>query len=884
MELTKAEAVFQNGTVFISEEILVFYDCLYNVYDSSGLVYIKSGNTLAVFQCGDGNYYINGDKKQFAPSYMSAGKLYVPAYLVCVLANKNYTYLSDGNIINFISNDSSDIDGIASDESVLGEELLECPDFEDDFVSAGAYTNRYHVGSLVWEHDVVHDGIGSAALIERVSPWDSIGQDIASMLDIKGSGKYEVSGWIKMADSDYTMHGRLYTKNEHNEYETNFSFKIDAKVDEWTYFNQTIDISVGDSISEAYFYIESSNTDDAKADRQAFYLDDLSLKKYGDVDSATTGAVELTEEEKAFIAEMQNKLSETETVITYPRESTEFLRNPFKGFINYKFTTDSVASTPAAQISSIMLARTEWSVVEPEEGKFDWSFIDERRELAKKYGMQLSIGFQCAYNNKGSMTSGNIVKQATPLWVFDKGCKYTVTYGWGQTALVPVWDDPVYLEEQQKFVDAILERYNDDPYIASIDMRSYGNWGEFHVGGLESRDGTDDSQPIGFEAMKKHIDLWKNARIPLNCFVANKNAYEYAIETYGTGIRMDGVMRVSSSDFKKLLAVEGKAQAVAEWLEPAYKGFMPGGKWEKNAQDVPVMFEQLFDIAKVSVCSLANFGVDEFYKDYPRLCNYWANRIGYWFKPVEIEYPKDITKGVLRIKMKNDGVAPIYAGNNNSSNVKLALLDGNRNVLKTVKLDTIDMFEWKPGVYTESYGEYDFGDVSGAEYLALGLFSNDTVETPNIKLGMVCDSSDGWYILDSLPHQESEILSENCIYTASKTAATASYGYHHPDHAFDGDSETYWSLEWAKDGWLEIDFGKDKKVSQITINSQSDCNAKYSIEGFVNGEWVELANRTTLKSGDTTILFKKKVVSKVRIHVTEMSIDEKFIINELTVK
>ena len=39
-----------------------------------------------------------------------------------------------------------------------------------------------------------------------------------------------------------------------------------------------------------------------------------------------------------------------------------------------------------------------------------------------------------------------------------------------------------------------------------------------------------------------------------------------------------------------------------------------------------------------------------------------ANLLGYWYKPVKLEHSKDITKGLFRMKVKNDGVAPLFAG------------------------------------------------------------------------------------------------------------------------------------------------------------------------------------------------------------------------------
>ena len=45
----------------------------------------------------------------------------------------------------------------------------------------------------------------------------------------------------------------------------------------------------------------------------------------------------------------------------------------------------------------------------------------------------------------------------------------------------PVFDDPVFLAKFANFLSAFAKRYDGDPRIAVLDIRSYGNWGEAHT-------------------------------------------------------------------------------------------------------------------------------------------------------------------------------------------------------------------------------------------------------------------------------------------------------------------------------------------------------------------------------------------------------------------
>ena len=155
---------------------------------------------------------------------------------------------------------------------------------------------------------------------------------------------------------------------------------------------------------------------------------------------------------------------------------------------------------------SVCYLRLPWSMVEPEEGVFDWATIDTpaQRWIAK--GGQIALRFTC---------SEDWMYYATPKWVKDAGAKGTQYRLWAGKGPVRTpdgktlpWDpdfgDPVFLAKLEKFIAALAARYDGRPEVAFVDIGSYGLWGEGHTFG--SSQVPEEKRAID---IPRHIDLWR---------------------------------------------------------------------------------------------------------------------------------------------------------------------------------------------------------------------------------------------------------------------------------------------------------------------------------------------------------------------------------------
>ena len=81
----------------------------------------------------------------------------------------------------------------------------------------------------------------------------------------------------------------------------------------------------------------------------------------------------------------------TSLIKTAPSVSTGILKNPGKGWFIYGDGENNLtpfSSQPLAwQYASVGYCRYDWAVLEPEEGRYDWSYIDSAIEFCRNNGV-----------------------------------------------------------------------------------------------------------------------------------------------------------------------------------------------------------------------------------------------------------------------------------------------------------------------------------------------------------------------------------------------------------------------------------------------------------------------------------------------------------------
>ncbi|CAN5500850.1 hypothetical protein BH20VER3_BH20VER3_11490 [soil metagenome] len=108
----------------------------------------------------------------------------------------------------------------------------------------------------------------------------------------------------------------------------------------------------------------------------------------------------------------------------------------------------------------IVRMRTSWDTIQKNESSYDWSAIDAARSYAQANGRQLIISVvMCA---------------GAPQFVYDAGAKVITLSSQDEANRMPLPWDPVMLEKETNFINAMAARLDGDPAVTAIVMGGLG--------------------------------------------------------------------------------------------------------------------------------------------------------------------------------------------------------------------------------------------------------------------------------------------------------------------------------------------------------------------------------------------------------------------------
>ena len=425
-----------------------------------------------------------------------------------------------------------------------------------------------------------------------------------------------------------------------------------------------------------------------------------------------------------------SRFSPAETVTVIPVRDNSMLLNPGKGWVQYygtdKYTKDFVG---------VGYNRFCWNDIEPREGQYDWKEIDDFIRRFKQYGKKTAFGVM-------NVSTGIGHPYVTPKWVFDAGAvplavkdDSTPT---GKQIIPKTWDAPVFLRKFKAFVRALGKRYDGHPDIAFIDIRSYGNWGEGHIGMLDAP-GIILTPP---DNLKNNYFLPYFHAFPRTLLIIPwgshyyDSIYDWAVGQ-GAGMRRDGILSKWSKDGSECLRAHGRHPSVFEYCD-GYGDMKQSGWWKPDT-----LRGTYFSGGKPTYMQWD----PRIFEENRDFCLSLGNYMGYHFVLQKAVLPKTFqASSPIRVKFEwlNDGVAYLYE----PCQVAVALLDGKNKLVEKQWLTGSDPKKWPPDQSTREMFDLTFASISpGAYKLAVGLFSNPSDSTPAYRIGVQGRTPDGWYVL-----------------------------------------------------------------------------------------------------------------------------------------
>ena len=323
----------------------------------------------------------------------------------------------------------------------------------------------------------------------------------------------------------------------------------------------------------------------------------------------------------------------------------------------------------------------KWNKLNPAKGVYDWTELDKLLDALAEHNMGYALR---VLPYSPSFVKGDDTPEEeydwTPKFVYEMGAKkITATVQWnGYRATVPVWDDPVYLQAAKDFGTALAKKYDGDPRIEYIDIRSFGEWGEWHASHLNGSE--MPSEAVQIEMLDHYASVFKKTLLVLPSSGMG-DVYTHAL-SLGITKRDDGFISIPGRPDSLVRAYEANLPTIAE-NQAGYatmlnnNDIIPGGylKWTPQRW-----------VDAITTAHLTYYVLDQdsdegykFYKENKALADSMSKVIGYNFRVVNAELvtvtdaagnaaenaanasvASTAATSTLNITVKNTGVAPCF--------------------------------------------------------------------------------------------------------------------------------------------------------------------------------------------------------------------------------
>ncbi|OWV01023.1 DUF4832 domain-containing protein [Fibrobacter sp. UWR2] len=366
------------------------------------------------------------------------------------------------------------------------------------------------------------------------------------------------------------------------------------------------------------------------------------------------------------------------TKITYALKPFDGpLSNPHKGFTvptggawtfvpEFEYGPYGSLNNKAWDLVSYGSGYQQWYKLNPAKGVYDWTELEKLLNALAEHNMTYALR---VLPYTPSFIKSDFPPQEeydwTPPFVYEMGAKKIQIdlRGTEYHAYAPVWDDSIYIWAAKEFAKALAEKYDGDPRIEYIDVRTFGEWGEWHTSHILGSVMPADS--VLKDMLDYYASVFKKTQLvlPSNGF---GDVYTHALNL-GITKRDDGFIGIPGRPDTLLRAYNANLPTIAENIAGyrtmlANDDLIPGGTQKWTAERW---------VNAITTAHLTYYVLDQdndcgyyFYKDNKALADSMSKVIGYNFTVTQAELvtvasTKDTTS-TLNITVKNTGVAPCF--------------------------------------------------------------------------------------------------------------------------------------------------------------------------------------------------------------------------------
>lgn len=439
-------------------------------------------------------------------------------------------------------------------------------------------------------------------------------------------------------------------------------------------------------------------------------------------------------------------------IISRPVESEKVLINPGIGFTTFQmFNGDNLPyydvineadirqydkhetlENNAHPPTSLAYFRIHWHVIEPEQGKYRWDFIDELLRIAKKKQQKLCLRIS-PYKGKPG--------EDVPAW-------YREMVGEDRTFAHPKWvvdpEDPRYAKYFGGMIRALAARYDGHPQLENVDLSIVGFAGE--GGGTEL---------LSDAAMKNLVDAYLEGfqKTPLIALLHGKKQIAYIQQNAATpvGWRQDclgdlGFWAAEQNGWTHMF--DYYPQTIIEYgMQDAWKeghvSFEMCGlfrNWDVKEGYSEKQVQYIIDQSLKWHISSFNGKSSPVPAKWNKLMDEWLKKMGYRFVLRRFSYPASIkvnSRLDVETWWENKGVAPCY------NRYTFAIRLKNNQHTETF-MTSADIRKWLPGDIVFNDACYPQQLPPGEYEVAITLLDPHLL-TPAVQLAIEGKQEDGWY-------------------------------------------------------------------------------------------------------------------------------------------
>ena len=383
-----------------------------------------------------------------------------------------------------------------------------------------------------------------------------------------------------------------------------------------------------------------------------------------------------------IIVKPENRMTETETVECYPISAD---------------AKDEGRSEGWYPDNSVAYIRFLWKEFEPEQGVYNYDFVENIINDAKKHKQTLIIRL-IAHSTRAVDDLPDWFKRLVP-------CPE-------RPPMERIKDsptDPLFMELFLKAVTALGRRFDSSPWLDAVDISLPGAWGEGHKLELYPSD-----------LFKTIVDAYADAFPTTQLFtqICRPELVEYAKKYTNVGWRGDGLGEPyhTTDYYPSYVEKMGEQWKVAPVSFEAYWWL---GEWKRKGWDIDSIIEKTLEW---HISSFNPKSIPIPY-EWQEKCEYWISRMGYHYTLDSVSFPESARADdeiKLTLALDNVGSAPCYKP------LPLVLRIVGNDKCYEFKQEC-DIRAWLPGKHTEALVARLPRDIEAGEYtLEIGIVSPHT--------------------------------------------------------------------------------------------------------------------------------------------------------------